>query len=100
MVVVQRYPCNKALSLLRRYSSSGKYRGTSLIRKRLPLGPYDRHLRRALWRSGGWGAFLMSEVALYSADIPQVASRIVRSYWRSYIDPETCRGSGTGVTRK
>ena len=27
------------------------YRGTSLVRKRQPLGPYRRHVRRALWRS-------------------------------------------------
>jgi len=27
------------------------YMGTSLIRKRHPLGPYSRHMRRALWRS-------------------------------------------------
>ena len=28
-----------------------KYRGTSLIRKRLPLGPYSRPMPRALWWS-------------------------------------------------
>ena len=27
------------------------YRGTSLIRKRLPLGPYSRHVTRTLWWS-------------------------------------------------
>ena len=27
------------------------YRGTSLIRNHLPLGPYSRPMRRALWRS-------------------------------------------------
>jgi len=32
------------------------YRGTSLIRKRLLLGPYSRHMPRALWWSLGGGA--------------------------------------------
>ena len=41
------------------------YRGTSLIRKRLPLGPYSRPIPRALWWSMGGGLFLMSEVPLY-----------------------------------
>ena len=27
------------------------YRGTSLIRNRLPLGPYSRPMPRVLWRS-------------------------------------------------
>ena len=41
-----------------------EYRGTSPIRKRLPLGPYSRHMPRALWWSYGGGRFLMSEVPL------------------------------------
>ena len=41
------------------------YRGTSLIRKHLFLGPYSRAMPRALWwLYGGVGAFLMSEVPL------------------------------------
>ena len=40
------------------------YRGASLIRKRFPTGPYNRHMPRILWWS--WeGRFLMSEVPLY-----------------------------------
>ena len=31
------------------------YRGTSLIRKRLPVGPYNRPMHMALWWSWGWG---------------------------------------------
>ena len=39
-----------------------KYRGTSLIRNRAPLGPYGRTMPRTLWE----GVFLMSEVTLYT----------------------------------
>ena len=42
-----------------------RYRGTSLIRKRLPLGPYRRPTPRVLWGSQGGGRFLMGEVPLY-----------------------------------
>jgi len=41
------------------------YRGTSLIRSNLTLGPYSATMPRALWWSGGGGLFLMSEVSLY-----------------------------------
>ena len=42
---------------------SNVYRGASLIKKRTPLEPYRRHMRRAL--GGPRGAlFLMSEVPL------------------------------------
>ena len=40
------------------------YRGTSLIRKRNPLGPYRRPMPRVLEGSWGGGRFLMSEVPL------------------------------------
>ena len=39
--------------------------GTSLMKKRHPLGPYSRRMRRALWRSKGTGRFLMGEVTLH-----------------------------------
>ena len=39
-------------------------RGTSLMRKRPPLRPYSRPMRRTLWLSKGVGRFLMSEVSL------------------------------------
>ena len=41
------------------------YRGTSLIRNFLLLGPYRRHMPCALRRSYGGGQFLTSEVSLY-----------------------------------
>jgi hypothetical protein len=44
--------------LLPLLTNSLTYRGTSLIRKRTPLGTYSRAMPRALW----W--FLMSEVPL------------------------------------
>ena len=43
------------------------YRGTSLIRKRHPVGPYSRAMPRDLWGSQGGLRFLMSEVTLYLA---------------------------------
>ena len=42
------------------------YRGTSLVRKRSPLGPYCRPMPRDLWWSCGGVLFLMREVPLYS----------------------------------
>ena len=50
---------------LRGRSQRTLYRGTSLIRNSLPLGPFSRTLPRALWWSWGGGRFLMSEVPLY-----------------------------------
>ena len=46
------------------FSVTCVYRGTSLIRKRTPLGPYSRTMPMALWGSWGGGLFLMSEVLL------------------------------------
>jgi hypothetical protein len=48
----------------RRFAESGRYRGTSLVRKRTPLGPYRRSIPRVLGGSYGGGRFLMSEVPL------------------------------------
>ena len=41
------------------------YRGTSLTRKRTPLGPYRRPMSRVQGGSYGGGRFLMGEVPLY-----------------------------------
>ena len=41
------------------------YRGTSLIRNSLLLGPYSMTVPGVLWWSYGGGLFLMSEVPLY-----------------------------------
>ena len=43
------------------------YSGTSLIRNRHPVGPYNRTMPRLLWRSWRRRRFLMSEVPLYHA---------------------------------
>ena len=40
------------------------YRGTSLTRKRTPLGPYRRLMTRVLGGSWGVGRFFVSEVTL------------------------------------
>ena len=40
------------------------YRGTSLTRKRTPLGPYRKPMPRVLGVSQGCGRFLMGEVPL------------------------------------
>ena len=40
------------------------YRGTSLTKKRTPLGPYGRPMPRVLVGSWGGGRFLMGEVPL------------------------------------
>ena len=53
----------RAVRLLR--ASSLDYRGTSLIRNRLPLGPYSRTVPRALWGPQRGVRFLMNEVPLY-----------------------------------
>ena len=41
-----------------------RYRGTSLTRKRNPLGPYRRPVPRVLGGSYGGGRFLLGEVPL------------------------------------
>ena len=66
--------CTKIGAYDRRFSSSShsntceRHRGTSLIRKRHPAGPYSRNMSRALWGSWGGGRFLMGEVPLHPCD--------------------------------
>ena len=67
------------------------YRGTSLNKERLLLGPYSRTMSKAIWRSCGGGRFLMSEVPLYvsvkrpaSQFTPQdLGFRVWGSKWRA-----------------
>jgi hypothetical protein len=71
-------------------------RGTSLIRKRTPLGPFRRPMPRVLWGSSGGGAFSYERgtpVGVRSK-VSRVASRIRR---RTY--PETLQCMGTSPTR-
>ena len=42
-----------------------RYRGTSLIRKRLPVATYSRPVHSVIGGSYGGGRFLLSEVPLY-----------------------------------
>ena len=57
-----RYPCHKngASSKIKMQLINFAYRGTSLLRNRLLVGPYSGPMRRALCWSfgGGGGAFL------------------------------------------
>ena len=46
------------------WPSKCAYRGTSLIRKRTPIGPYHRPMPRVLGGSYGGGRFLVSDVLL------------------------------------
>ena len=57
--------------------AAGRYRGTSLIRSRLTLGPFSRPLSGALRWSYGRRRFLMSEVTL-QRPCPRGPSREVR----------------------
>ena len=54
------------------------HRGTSLIKKRIPLGLYSRTMPRAVW---GW-ALLMSEVPLY----PYHTARMLGSHVASPVE--------------
>ena len=65
------------------------YRGTSLIRKRLTLGPYSRTMARVLWWPWEGGLFLMSQVPLYRGASYKTKGRDTRE---RYV-PE----SGAGV---
>ena len=47
----------------------GACRGTWLIRKRTPLGPYRSPMTRVLGGSQGGGRFLMGEVPLYACSM-------------------------------
>ena len=58
----------------RRKSGRIVYRGTQLIRNTPLLGPYSRHMPRALWWCLGGGLFLMSEVPLYRSQGKKNAS--------------------------
>ena len=48
---VQRLDGSRCIQPARHTAFQSLNRGTSLIRKRHPLGPYSMHMCRALWRS-------------------------------------------------
>jgi len=73
-----------------------EYRGTSLIRKSAPLGPYSRSIPRALWWSWGGGGGLLSEVPLHGACM-RVKARFWP--WLSRKSPYKC-SSRSLVARK
>jgi hypothetical protein len=51
------------------------YKGTSLIRKRLPVGPYSSPLPRALWWSYGGGAFSFQRGTPVEVEVQDAGSR-------------------------
>ena len=72
-------------------AASLMYRGTSLTRKRTPLGPYSRTMPRVLGGSWGGGRFLMNEVPLY------LSTRV--NVCRAPLTPYSERAPFTGVPR-
>ena len=66
------------------YSCRSRYRGTSLTRKRTPLGPYSRITPRALLQSWGVGHSLVSEVPLYTS-VQREGSRVDGSLLQGYL---------------
>ena len=52
------------------------YRGTSVIRKRTPLGPYRKPMPRVLGGSYRSGCFLMGEVLLYTRHLSRCLWRV------------------------
>ena len=53
---------NHFLKLLKGDHLNVVYRGTSLMKKRHTIGPYNRPLPRVLWWSWGVGRFLMRDM--------------------------------------
>ena len=64
---VRRFLMGEVLLEACRGHSKLRYRGTSLERKRNPLGPYRRPMPRVLGVSKGGGRVLMGEVPLYKS---------------------------------
>ena len=62
-----------------------QYRGTSLITKRHPLGPYTRTMPRDIWWPWGGVRFLMSEVPLYTHGGARPADADVGHSGRGYM---------------
>ena len=97
-----------------------QHRGTSLIRKHLPLGPCSSPMPRTLWWSLGGGCFLVSEVPLQSVSslpatpIRQLSHRATEWKWCSdvygtayegekktpWVHPTRGRGRKKGRTRR
>ena len=78
------------------------YRGTSLKRKRTPLGPYRSPMHRVLGGSKGGGRFLMGEVPLQGCT-PGHSWKVefnARVWVESIFRLETGRKSASGaITR-
>ena len=68
------------------------FRGTSLTRKRLPIGPFRRLMPRVLGGSFGGGRFLMGEAPLYRL--------FVRLHCLVFMDTGVHTYRGTSLMRK
>ena len=90
------HPCQTMWPLVPRGArqAASPYRGTSLIRKRAPLGHYSRTMPRALWWSQGGGRFLMSEVPMYRPKAYHPRA-ICLDPWRERGNPRGERGMGS-----
>ena len=64
--VVTRAETRVSLTIRRVLKVAMPIQGSSLLRKRPPLGPYRRPMPRVLGGFQGGGRFLMSEVPLYA----------------------------------
>ena len=58
--------------LRRGFWERGEYRGTSLPRKRHPVGPYSRTIPEVIGESLGDGCCLMGEVARYRSSVSSI----------------------------
>ena len=56
------------------------FRGTSLIRKHLPLGPYSKPMPKGLGWSWGEAWFLISEVPLYREGADDVSVSVLKGF--------------------
>ena len=74
-----------------------KYRGTSLIRKRTPLGPYRRPVPWVLGGSWGGERFLMGEVPQYALKfLPEAGPSAPRRAYLSRGGP-ICSEAGLSI---
>ena len=80
-----------------------EYRGTSLIRKCFPLGPYSRTVPRALWWSYGGGPAEAREGGEFRTGLDNYRGTwLMRNapflgpYSRTILDPMVVLGGGGG----
>ena len=70
------------------------YRGTSLTRKRTPLGLYRRPMPRFLGRSYGGGQFFLGEVPLHSFGVQRLLANTITHLDYMYRSERTAEREG------